>query len=285
MGFLMFALFSSCSSGDGTSESTTMDTSVTSGDVTDVSVYEAPVMAAVAASLGADLTDIYKAVLARREQDVAECMQASGWPISSDELGALFDTGESVDGSLSAYIDSLISALAPTTSTSDTQPQSRTRTNQLLTCMDQAETDFRNPNDVVLTAIADFDSEVSARVAADRRVQDAKSVRDECAENAGLPSDSQGEPMAVLSNMVAEVQVSQLNGATSSDQAKGELRNLRALAVSVEDCYHSYELETQSVVDEVQTAVLKSRPELIPSIVEQTSELMTLYRALLDNQS
>lgn len=46
----------------------------------------------------------------------------------------------------------------------------------------------------------------------------------------------------------------------------------------------AYNRAIQPVVDEVQSAELAARPDLIPSIVQQTAALMEQYRALLPSE-
>ena len=59
--------------------------------------YEAPVLAATSAALGADLADIYRAVLLARRSFVADCVGTSGFTVSSNELDDMFIV-ESPDG-------------------------------------------------------------------------------------------------------------------------------------------------------------------------------------------
>lgn len=269
----------SCSSRDDNASSSGIPPSGDEGTSTE-QPYEAPVMAAVSAALGADLTDIYKAVLAARRPAVADCVSDSGWTISSTELDELFDPGDSDAGTLTAYIDEIIanfdSAPAPIT-----DPPDRRRIEQIVRCVDQAEARYPNPNSMVLAAIEDFDRDVSARVASDNRVAEAKTVRDECAAHQGVPATDGVEPMAALSGMVTEIQEAVADGSKTIDLATTELRDLQVTVSDVEHCYTTYYVALQAVVDEVQTVELQARPELIPSIVEQTSDLMEQYRALL----
>lgn len=70
--------------------------------------YEPPVMSAASAALGAELEDIYRAVLARRRTATEDCITASGWSVSQAELDDLFDPGPDDGGTITAYIDRLI---------------------------------------------------------------------------------------------------------------------------------------------------------------------------------
>jgi hypothetical protein len=247
--------------------------------------YEAPVLAAVSAALGADLTDIYEAVLAARRPFVADCVSESGWTVSNDELDALFDPGDPGDsGTLSGYIDLVIDGYsnAPVLIT---DPPNRQRTEQIVSCMDRAEANFPNPNMAVLAAIEEFDRDVTARVASDARVAEAKQVRDECASGEGVPSVDGVEPIAELSNQVTGIQEAVGNGTMTTESAVQNLRSLQITVRAVEACYSYHQRAFQSVVDEVQELELERRPDLVPSIVAATEELMDQYRALLSSTS
>ncbi len=241
--------------------------------------YEAPVIAAVSVALGADLTDIYKAVLAARRPFVADCISESGWTVSSTELDELFDSGDSDGGTMSSYIDQVILDFeAPEPAN---EPQDRRRADQVVACMDSAESEFPNPNTSVLAAIEDFDRDVSARVASDSRVADATVIRDECAAQQGVPATNGVEPIATLSNSISEIQMAVGGGSKTTAAGISELTNLQTTVRAVEACYEIYRADVEVVVGEVQMAELEARPELIPSIVDQTSALMNQYRDLL----
>lgn len=270
----------SCSSQDNSSSSVSGIASSGDEGTSTEEPYEAPVMAAVSAALGADLTDIYKAVLASRRPFVADCVSDSGWTISSAELDELFDPGDPDAGTMSTYIDRIIADFA-TPPVPATDPPDIRRIDQIVSCMAQAEAQFPNPNSMVLAAIEDFDRDVSARVASDSSVTEAKTARDECAAQEGVPATDGVEPMAALSAMVTEIQEAVGDGSKTTAQATSELRNLQGTVLAVERCYATYHAALQVVVDEVQRTELENRPQLILSIVEQTRELMDQYRALL----
>lgn len=246
--------------------------------------YEAPVMSAVAAALGADLEDIYRAVLARRRTATEECITTSGWSISQSELDDLFDAGPNDGGTTTAYIDQLIDELSQPEA-GPSQPSTsddRKRVDQIVSCMDQAEATYPNPNNVVLSAIEEFDAAVSARVSADPRVDEARRQRDACAAEHGVAAQGGQDPLGVMSQRIADIQMSAFEGGSDArTRAISDLRTLRGVAVEVQGCYDSYDRAIRPVVDEVQKSELAARPDLIPSIVEQTASLMKQYRDLL----
>ena len=247
----------------------------------DQAPYEAPAMVAVSQALGADLTDIYKAVLLRRRAFTADCVSRTGWSISSAELDERYDPGDAGGGALDQHILQVIPTLQSLVTPPKAIPEDRARIDQIVSCMDQAEAKFRNPNDLVLASLEEFDRAVSARVSADSRIQDARKARDKCAAREGISDATGREPMVALSNMVSDIQASVSTGTTSVDEARAELGRLQSQAVAVERCYAAYNAISQVVVDEVQMVELKARPALIPSIVQQTNDLMEQYRALL----
>ena len=148
--------------------------------------------------------------------------------------------------------------------------------------MDEAESTYPNPNTMILTAIEDFDAAVSARVASDQRVAEARQRRDDCTATHGVPAQAGQDPLGVLSQRIADVQMAAFEGGGEArTTAIDDLRPLRETAVDVQACYEEYNRTIQPVVDEVQSAELASRPDLIPSIVQQTATLMDQYRDLL----
>jgi len=246
--------------------------------------YRPPVLSAVSAALGAGLEDIYRAVLTRRRTAAEECVIASGWTISQAELDDLYDPGPDDGGTTTAYIDQLIAEFSqpPPATTNSTNPIDRQRVDRIVSCMDEAESTYPNPNTMILTAIEDFDAAVSARVAGDQRVADARQRRDDCTETHGVPAQEGQDPLGVLSQRIADVQMAAFEGGSEARAtAVDDLRSLRETAVDVEACYEEYNRAIQPVVDEVQSAELASRPDLIPSIVQQTATLMDQYRDLL----
>ena len=268
--------------GLGSGLADTATSSVSTG-TDDTEPYQAPVMSAVSAALGADLEDIYRAVLVRRRTATEECITASGWSVSQAELDDLFDPGPNDGGTTTAYIDQLIAEFSqPEPSTKPTTSTDRQRVERIVSCMDAAEATYPNPNTIVLTAIEDFDKAVSARVAADRRVADARQGRDDCAAKLGVPARGTQDPLGVLSQKIADVQMAAFEGGSDArTTAIRDLRSLRETAVKVQACFQEYSRAIQPVVDEVQRAELAARPDLIPSIVQQTATLMEQYRALL----
>jgi hypothetical protein len=246
--------------------------------------YQPPVLSAVSVALGAGLEDIYRAVLTRRRTAAEECVTASGWTISQAELDDLYDPGPDDGGGTIAYIDQLIAEFSqpPPAPTNSTNQIDRQRVDRIVSCMDEAESAYPNPNTMILTAIEDFDAAVSARVAGDQRVVDARHRRDDCTETHGVPAQGGQDPLGVLSQRIADVQMAAFEGGGAARAtAVNDLRSLRETAVDVEACYAAYNRAIQPVVDEVQSAELASRPDLIPSIVQQTATLMDQYRELL----
>jgi hypothetical protein len=278
-----------CSSDQGLSEGVRSSSAGPVGsqlpaNTDDTEPYQPPVMSAVSAALGAELEDIYRAVLARRRAAAEECITASGWTISQAELDDLYDPGLDDGGTTTAYIDQLIAEFsqperAPTNSTN---PIDRQRVDRIVSCMDEAEVTYQNPNTMILTAIEDFDAAVSARVAGDHRVADARQRRDDCTATHGVPAQVGQDPLGVLSQRIADVQMAAFEGGDEArTTAIDDLRSLRETAVDVQTCYEEYSRALPPVVDEVQRAELASRPDLIPSIVQQTANVMDQYRALL----
>lgn len=253
-------------------------------NIDDAKPYQPPVLSAVSVALGAGLEDIYRAVLTRRRTAAEECVNASGWTISQAELDDLYDPGPDDGGTTTAYIDQLIAEFGqPQPATVDSaNPIDRQRVDRIVSCMDEAESTYPNPNTMILAAIEEFDAAVSARVASDQRVADARQRRDDCTESHGVPAQGGQDPLGVLSQRIADVQMAAFEGGSEARAtAVDDLRSLRETAIEVEACYEEYSAAIRPVVDEVQAAELAARPDLIPSIVQQTATLMDQYRDLL----
>lgn len=180
--------------------------------------YEPPVILAVSAALGAEPEDIYGAVLSGRRTAAEEGITASGWSISQAELDDLYDPGPNDGGTITAYIDQLIAEFSQPerATTNSTTPTDRLRVDRIVSCLDEAEATYPNPNTMVLTAIEDFDAAVSAKVAGDERVADARQRRDDCAATHGLPAQAAQDTLGALSQRIADVQMAAFEGGSEA---------------------------------------------------------------------